>query len=169
MRSLSEVLGWERPARPALVGVPTAASGSQKVLLRGERSARVSTRRRVGLDHRPSLRVEIAFGVAVLLGASTFGAIRGGQLDAFVAHHGGLDDFVARTLGFGVNSVTVSGATHMSESRILAIAGIDASRSLPFFDVAQALGIDPFDFLQSLHKSLATPPIEPSDRRTGVN
>ena len=35
-------------------------------------------------------------------------------------------------------SVTVSGATHMSESRILAIAGIDASRSLPFFDVAQA-------------------------------
>ena len=34
--------------------------------------------------------------------------------------------------------VTVSGTTHISEPRILAIAGIDASRSLPFFDVTQA-------------------------------
>ncbi len=47
-------------------------------------------------------------------------------------------DWVARSLGLGVAVVTVSGATHMSESRILAIAGIDASRSLPFFDVAEA-------------------------------
>ena len=34
--------------------------------------------------------------------------------------------------------VTVSGATHMSERKILAIAGVDSSKSLPFFDVAQA-------------------------------
>ena len=47
-------------------------------------------------------------------------------------------DWLARSVGLGVAVVTVSGATHMSESRILAIAGIDASRSLPFFDVAQA-------------------------------
>jgi cell division protein FtsQ len=47
-------------------------------------------------------------------------------------------DWLGRSLGLGVAVVTVSGATHMSEARILAIAGIDASRSLPLFDVAQA-------------------------------
>ena len=47
-------------------------------------------------------------------------------------------DWVARSVGLGVTVVTVSGTTHMSEPRILAIAGIDASRSLPFFDVAEA-------------------------------
>ena len=52
------------------------------------------------------------------------------------ASHAG--DWVARKVGLGVAVVTVSGTTHMSEPRILAIAGIDASRSLPFFDVAEA-------------------------------
>jgi cell division protein FtsQ len=47
-------------------------------------------------------------------------------------------DWVARSLGLGVAVVTVSGTTHVSEPSILAIAGIDASRSLPFFDVAEA-------------------------------
>ena len=44
----------------------------------------------------------------------------------------------ARTLGLGVRVVTVSGATHLSERKILAIAGVDGNKSLPFFDVAQA-------------------------------
>ena len=76
--------------------------------------------------------------LAVLLGAAGLGAVRGGQLDAFVATHGSLSDVAARTLGFGVDIVTVSGATHMSESRILSIAGISSKNSLPFFDVAAA-------------------------------
>ena len=41
-------------------------------------------------------------------------------------------------MGLGVEVVTVSGATHVSEARILTIAGIDSTSSLPFFDVAEA-------------------------------
>ena len=76
--------------------------------------------------------------MVVLVGAALFGAERGGQLDAVTAQYGGVDDWVARTLGLGVRVVTVSGATHMSERKILAIAGLDGKKSLPFFDVAQA-------------------------------
>ena len=76
--------------------------------------------------------------VAVLVGAAAFGIVRGGQLDAFVATHGNLRDVAARTLGFGVDVVTVSGAIHLSESRIVSIAGISSRNSLPFFDAAAA-------------------------------
>jgi cell division protein FtsQ len=55
-----------------------------------------------------------------------------------LASHGGVGDYIARSLGFGVDIVTVSGATHMTESRILSLAGISSTTSLPFFDVAGA-------------------------------
>jgi len=85
-----------------------------------------------------TLLVEIALTVVVLLGAGLLGAERGGQLDAVTAQYGGVGDWIACTLRLGVRMVTVSGATHMSERKILAIAGVDDKKSLPFFDVAQA-------------------------------
>jgi cell division protein FtsQ len=129
--------GWGRASRPALAGV-AAEAGTHKVLLRGERSTGRALRLRIGLDRPPSLAVEIALTLAVLLGAAGIGAVRGGQYDAFVTAHGGLSDIAARTLGFGVEVVTVSGATHMNESRILSLAGISANNSLPFFNVETA-------------------------------
>ena len=136
MRPLNARVGW-RATGAALAGFPTAA-GSRTVLLRGERSTRGALRWRIPLDRPPPLRLEIALTLAVLLGAAGLGAVRGGQLDAFVATHGSLTDVAAKTLGFGVDVVTVSGATHMSESRILTIAGISPKSSLPFFDAAAA-------------------------------
>ena len=137
MRSLSEALGWEQNAKPALAGVPLDAR-PLKVLLRGERSARGFRRWRIPLDRPAPLGLEIALVLAVLLAAAGLGALRGGQLHEFAARHGGVGDFLARSLGFGVDVVTVSGATHMTESRILSIAGITSTSSLPFFDVAGA-------------------------------
>ena len=100
--------------------------------------ARGSRRWRIPLDRPAPLGLEIALILAVLLVAAGLGAMRGGQLHAFAARHGGVDDFLARSLGFGVDIVTVSGATHMSEARILSIAGINSTTSVPFFDVAAA-------------------------------
>jgi cell division protein FtsQ len=137
VRSLSHPLGWQAAEKPAAAGAP-AAPGPARVLLRGERSRWAALRSRIPLDRPPPLGLEIALTLAVLLGAAALGAARGGQLEAFVATHGSLSDVVARTLGFGVDVVTVSGATHMSESRILSIAGISSKNSLPFFDVAAA-------------------------------
>ncbi|HKN28337.1 MAG TPA: FtsQ-type POTRA domain-containing protein [Roseiarcus sp.] len=137
MRSLSQALGRQAAGKPTFAGVPAAAAPAT-VLLRGERSTRGALRLRMPLDRPPPLGLEIALTLAVLLGAAGLGAVRGGQLDAFVATQGSLSDVAARTLGFGVDVVTVSGATHMSESRILSIAGISSKNSLPFFDVAAA-------------------------------
>jgi cell division protein FtsQ len=117
---------------------PGADSGPPKVLLRGERAARGAFRFRLPLDRPPPLGLEIALTLMVIAGAAAYGAVRGGQLDAFVAQHGGVGDVAARLLGFGVDVVTVSGATHMTEPRILSIAGVSAKDSLPFFDVEAA-------------------------------
>ncbi len=135
MRSLSHALDWQTAATPALAGVPTAAPA---VLLRGERSTRSALRLRLPFDRPAPLALDIALTLAVLFGAATFGAVRGGELDAFIAANGSLSDVAARAFGFGVDVVTVSGATHMNEKRILSIAGISARNSLPFFDAASA-------------------------------
>ena len=137
MRSLSGTLGWAHGARPALAGLAVDA-GPSKILLRGERSARGPWRFRLPLDRPPPIALEPALALAVVLGAASAGALRGGEFDAFVAEHGRIPDLIARKLGFGVDVVTVSGATHMSETRILEIAGISPKNSLPFFDAAGA-------------------------------
>ena len=108
------------------------------MLLRGERSQRSSPAWRLRLDRPAPRKLEIALTLAVLAGAALLGAERGGHLDGFDARYGGVGDFLARRVGLGVEVVTVSGAAHVSESRILAIAGIDSTSSLPFFDVAEA-------------------------------
>jgi cell division protein FtsQ len=137
VRSLSEAIGWGQPASPALAGLSIALK-PQKVLLRGELAARGARRWRISLDRIPPLWIEIALTLVVLVSAAGVGATRGGQFEAFVASHGAVGDFVARKLGFGINIVTVSGATHLDEPRILSIAGISSKNSLPFFDVAAA-------------------------------
>jgi cell division protein FtsQ len=137
VRKLSGLFGWERTGRARLAPVALEAA-RPKVLLRAERAARASLGWRVRLDRPAPLKVDIALTLFVLLGAALLGAERGGQLDWVGAEASHAGDWLARALGLGVAVVTVSGATHMSEPRILAIAGIDASRSLPFFDVAEA-------------------------------
>ena len=131
------MLGWVQAAMPSPAPVAPEAP-PHRVLLRAERAARATLSWRLRLDRPAPRKLEIALTVFVLLGAALLGAERGGQLDGVLAQTSRAGDWVARSLGLGVDVVTVSGATHMSESRILAIAGIDASRSLPFFDVAQA-------------------------------
>lgn len=138
MRSLSETLGWGRSAKPALAGFP-GNPVRPKVLLRGERADRRGLLRlRIPLDRPPPLTFEVALTLGILLSAAAVGAVRGGQYDAFVAEHGALQDVIARHVGFGVSTVTVSGATHLDEQRILALAAVSPKSSVPFFDVEQA-------------------------------
>src|SRR5580693_9763332 len=131
------MLGWGRTALRPLGPVAVEAS-PPKVLLRAERTARASLSWRVRLDRPAPHKLDIALTLFVLLGAALLGAERGGQFDGVMAQANHAGDWVARSLGLGVAVVTVSGTTHVSEPSILAIADIDASRSLPFFDVAEA-------------------------------
>jgi cell division protein FtsQ len=137
VRRLSDMLGWGRTAQRPLSPIALEAPPT-KVLLRAERTAQVSPSWRVRLDRPAPHKLDIALTLFVLLGAALLGAERGGQFDGVMAQANRAGDWVARSLGLGVAVVTVSGTTHVSEPSILAIAGIDASRSLPFFDVAEA-------------------------------
>ena len=137
VRSLSASLRMRAGRVPGRPSPPTRPP--PKVLLRGER-ARARTRSAGAcrsIARRRSARDRADAGACSSARPAT-GAVRGGQFDGFVARHGGVGDVAARALGFGVDVVTVSGATHMSEPRILAIAGVSAKESLPFFDVAAA-------------------------------
>jgi cell division protein FtsQ len=154
VRRLSEMLRWGQAARRRLTAAAPEAA-PPKVLLRAERAAKASLRWRVRLDRPAPHKLDLALTLFVLLAAAIFGAARGGQLDGVMAQASHAGDWLGRSLGLGVAVVTVSGATHMSESRILAIAGIDASRSLPFFDVADAkarLEADPLISRASVRK-----------------
>ena len=96
---------------------------------------------RLPLDRPPPLALEIALTLA--RSSRRGGARRGARRRSSrpsSRRNGGVGDVVARALGFGIDTVTVSGATHMSEPRILSIAGISAKNSLPFFDVAARAG-----------------------------
>ena len=49
-----------------------------------------------------------------------------------------LGDFIARTVGLGVNEVTLSGIARLDEHEVLALAGISPKSSIPFLDVDAA-------------------------------
>jgi cell division protein FtsQ len=103
-----------------------------------------SVRRRPGFV-RPSflgalLRARatgFVLGALFLAGVSLYGAVRGGQYDAFVADHGAPGDLAAKALGFDIDLVTIVGSRGLLETEVLAAAGITARNSLLFLDVAE--------------------------------
>lgn len=135
MRSMSQGLAPRASARPAYAGADVA---SARVLLAGERSTPslfVWTGRLV----RPAPRgLGVALAVGLLFGAAAFGILRGGEYRSFIASEGSVADFLARAFGFDIAIVTISGQAELTESEILADAGISPKNSLLFLDAAQA-------------------------------
>jgi cell division protein FtsQ len=74
--------------------------------------------------------------IALLGSAAAYGAVRGGAYAAFVEANGTLPDVIARTCGFRIQAVTISGGHELRENEILNIAGIGPHSSLLFLDVA---------------------------------
>jgi len=140
LRSLSEHIGWRRPASLALAsgGAALAALAPQRVLLRGERSKRGAVWRLIRFDRPAPRGLGLALAAALLIAVAALGAIRGGKYQEFVARQGAVGDILARGLGFGVRTVKISGQSQLSEPEILALAGVTAKISLPFFDVEAA-------------------------------
>lgn len=103
---------------------------------------RLGQRHRQGDNWRRSL-VEfmrlpgLSLGLGLLLIGSVgyHGAKLGGEYDAFVRENGQPRDLIARTMGFGVDSVTVAGQIELGDKQILDTAGVNARQSLPFLDV----------------------------------
>ncbi len=110
--------------------------------------ARTAPGKRLGQRHRQGdnwrrslvefLRLPgLSLGLGLLLIGSVgyHGAKLGGEYDAFVRENGQPRDLIARTMGFGVDSVTVAGQIELGDKQILDTAGVNARQSLPFLDV----------------------------------
>jgi cell division protein FtsQ len=135
VQSLSGAYGL-RP--PAALGLARRAEAPARVLLRGERARRGPARWSLHLAKPAPRGLGLVLACALLVGVAALGAQRGGEYQAFVAQEGGIGDYAARSLGFGVAAVTISGQSQIPEAEILTLAGVSAKTSLPFFDAAAA-------------------------------
>ncbi|MDE2361959.1 MAG: cell division protein FtsQ/DivIB [Hyphomicrobiales bacterium] len=74
----------------------------------------------------------LVFGV--LGGAFAYSAVKGGVYDQFIHDVGTPGDLAARAIGFGIDTVTISGISELKEREVLAYAGVKARNSLPYLD-----------------------------------
>jgi cell division protein FtsQ len=78
-----------------------------------------------------------SLSLLLLAAVGVYGAFKGGHYAAFVARQGEPADLIAKSLGFSIKAVTISGAHELKEQEILAIAGIGPRNSLLFLDAAK--------------------------------
>jgi cell division protein FtsQ len=69
-------------------------------------------------------------------GVAGYGLVVGGQYDSFQRAFGEPRDVIARAFGFGIDKITISGLSQLSEREILGISGISPRVSLPFVSAA---------------------------------
>lgn len=74
----------------------------------------------------------LVFGV--LGGAFAYSAVQGGAYDQFIQDVGTPGDLLARAIGLGIDTVTISGISELKEREVLAYAGVKARNSLPYLD-----------------------------------
>jgi cell division protein FtsQ len=127
------------PPRFAMAGAAAAADerAGRQPPARSRRFARrtFKTRLREAVVAHPRL-VGVLFAGGLFAGVGAYGAVLGGQYAAFVAAYGTLPDVIARSLGFGIEAITISGLSEMSETEVLDIAGVRPTGSLAFLDAA---------------------------------
>ena len=75
--------------------------------------------------------------VTLFGGVGASAVVQGGAYADFVRTNGTIADQVAKLAGFSIKAITINGARELSESEILAIAGIGPRNSLAFLDVAE--------------------------------
>jgi cell division protein FtsQ len=139
MRSIGEALVFHRPfAAVARQAVVSAFDAPGRVLLRGERSSGRGFARLWRWARPAPSGLGFALALALLAGVASFGALRGGQYQTFIAREGDLRDVIARALGLDIAMVTISGQAELRENEILAAAGVGPRDSLLFLDASRA-------------------------------
>jgi cell division protein FtsQ len=130
---MSEVFAPRPHARPAYAGGDVA-----RVLLRGERSSARLFAWTERLSQPAPRGAGVALSILLICAVVSFGMVRGGEYQSFVANEGSVRDYLARALGFDIAAVTISGQVELNVPEILADAGISPKNSLLFLDVAKA-------------------------------
>lgn len=110
--------------KPSRIGKVFGSSRSVR-----RRSAAVPLERR--LPRFLGTGLTLAFFAAVI----GYGLWQGGHIDGFIRENGEPHHALARAVGLGLDQVTISGLSEMSEKEVLAAAGIDSKLSLAFLNV----------------------------------
>ncbi|PPQ39978.1 cell division protein FtsQ [Rhodoblastus acidophilus] len=147
LRSLTR-FGLAPKATPAYAGAPAslgapAYAGASAAVRQAE--ARMFPRARQRQRQRGGWRVRFAgfaalpgVGATLVLGffacVGLYGAYLGGEYDVFVKANGAPADIVARAVGLGIDTVTITGQIELSETQLLKDAGLNGQQSLPFLD-----------------------------------
>lgn len=127
--------GGGRFLQPVTVGL-TPASASLPAIVKSRLPVPVRPDRRrngIQLPAHAGLYALAAFFMAV----AGFSAIQGGHLATLRDMYGGFHHFAARSLGFGINRITIAGHLELSEAEIVRATGITDQTSLPFADIAE--------------------------------
>ncbi len=125
-------------AYPAAVVATRAASDRQPPRIRKFFGSSRSVRRRssgISLEKRIPRYLGTWLTLGFLSGVVTLGLWQGGHFDSFIREHGQPHHALARALGLGLESITISGIAEMRETEVLAAGGLDSRLSLPFLDV----------------------------------
>lgn len=76
------------------------------------------------------------FATGLFAAVGIFGVVQNGQFAAYLEKEGSLPDILARDLGFGIKTITISGINELPETELLAAGGITPKNSLAFLDAA---------------------------------
>lgn len=134
---MKEVFAAPEPSFPAFVGPAQSFA-----LARNHAIVRASTRTRAPLlafllGIAAARSTSLIFSLAFLAAVGVYGCVLNGQYKAFTETYGTLPDFVARSLGFRIKTVTILGAHELSQSELLETAGLKPTNSLLLLDAAQ--------------------------------
>jgi cell division protein FtsQ len=127
-------------AYPAGVVAARAVSSRQPPRIKKFFGSSRSVRRRSAgapLEKRIPRYLGTWLALGFFSGVVTFGLWQGGHLDTFIREHGQPHHALARAVGLGLESITISGISQMRETEVLAAAGINSKLSLAFLDVTE--------------------------------
>jgi cell division protein FtsQ len=121
--------GWRAARRPAKRERAVAAVGTT-------RTAQEQGRLIARLERFTPRGAGVAATLFILIGSAVFGAVRGDHVEEMVTGFRDARDAVAKSAGFSIASVTITGSKQLSHDEVLAIGGITGRRSLLFLDAA---------------------------------
>ncbi|MCX7329065.1 MAG: hypothetical protein NTW00_13355 [Hyphomicrobiales bacterium] len=84
------------------------------------------------LHERVSPRLFPLFSLTLLAGVGITGLVLGGHAESFRATFGEPHHVLARTLGLGMDRITISGLSELGEGEVLKAAGISPKNRWPF-------------------------------------
>jgi cell division protein FtsQ len=66
-----------------------------------------------------------------------YGSFQGGHVEAFHSRYGTFVEAGVRVMGFGLNTMTLTGLNTLEDAEVLKAAGLTGAETLPFMDVEQ--------------------------------